>query len=51
MMAPPLGRCRLDAGVSRGAALGGSEVQQRSPSNEEVEGVRGVVGSGGGGAA
>jgi len=46
-MAPPLGRRRLDAGVSRGAALRGSGVQRRSSSNEEVERVGGVPSSGG----
>ena len=38
MLTPPLGRRQLDARVLRGAALMGSGVQQRSPSNEEVGG-------------
>jgi len=39
MMAPPLGRRRLDARVLRGAALEGSGVQRGSPSDKEAEGI------------
>jgi hypothetical protein len=51
MMAPPLRRRRLDAGVLREAALRGLGVQQGSPSSEEVERVRGVADSGRAGVA
>jgi len=51
MMAPPLGRCRLDTRVSRGAALRGLGVQRGSPSDKEAEEIGDGLDSGGVGVA
>ena len=51
MMAPPLGRHRLDARVLRGAAPRGLEVQRGFSSDKGVERVGGGEGSGGVGVA
>ena len=50
-MAPPLSKRLLDAGVSRGAAPRGSEVQGGLSSSDGVERVGGILGSGWAGAA